>query len=389
MYERKWQSLVYNLNHKVSHFPIYICAMKKKIFEVFKAGTHTDANGNTQEWSQQDLELIVEKYNNQPDTDKHLAPVVIGHPEDNLPAYGWVESLKLEGDKVLATLTELQDEFVEWLDKGLYKTRSISLYEDLKLRHIGFLGAVPPAIKGLELNEIKYSEKPMKVFEFANIQVDAELLTKNQLLKVLTQTQDQTKIENNNNPQEGIFMDTKQMLEALLAWASTELGEEVSQKLSAKISELQGQLTQEPAADTTSAAEVQINHSESEETKKLKERVQFLEAKTLFAENKEVVNKLVESGKVLPAQFNEVHDLLNTTEGNSKAKFLKFLENLQPNNLTTQVADGGTKSARTRENEFAEADPEELKAHKEISKISEEKNISYNEAYGIYRKGKA
>ena len=364
--------------------------MKKKLFEVFKAGTHTDANGNTQEWSQSDLEMIVDKYNNQPEKEKHLAPVVIGHPEDNLPAYGWVESLKLQGDKVLAILTDLQDEFVEWLDKGLYKTRSISLYEDLKLRHIGFLGAVPPAIKGLELNEIKYSEKPMKVFEFTNIQVDAELLTKNQLLKVLNQTQEQTKIENNNNPQEGTFMDTKQMLEALLTWASAELGEEVSQKLSAKITELQGQLTEEPpATDTTSAAEVQINHSESEETKKLRERVQFLEAKNLFAENKEVVNKLVEAGKVLPAQFNEVHDLLNTTGGSSKEKILKFLENLQPNNLTAQIADGGTKSSRTIDNEFAEADKEELKAHKEILKISEEKNISYNEAYGIYRKGKA
>jgi hypothetical protein len=75
--------------------------------------------------------------------------VVVGHPKDNAPAYGWVESLKRDGEVLWAKLKDIVPEFREWLDKKLYKKRSISLYPDGSLRHVGFLGAVPPAVKGL------------------------------------------------------------------------------------------------------------------------------------------------------------------------------------------------------------------------------------------------
>lgn len=117
--------------------------------EVFKKGTHTDAAGNTKDWTDSDLKTIVDKYNNQPEEDKHEAPVVVGHPDTDSPAYGWVEELKVEGDKILAKLKDLTPQFVEWVKKGLYKKRSISLYSNLLLKHIGFLGGVPPAVKGL------------------------------------------------------------------------------------------------------------------------------------------------------------------------------------------------------------------------------------------------
>lgn len=81
---------------------------------------------------------------------EHEAPVVIGHPRDNAPAYGWVESLRYQGGKLFATLKDVTEEFMEWWRKGMYKKRSISLYPDMTLRHVGWLGAMPPAIKGLE-----------------------------------------------------------------------------------------------------------------------------------------------------------------------------------------------------------------------------------------------
>ncbi len=112
---------------------------------IFKTGTHTDSNGNKKTWTQADLDHIVASYN----PANHEAPVVIGHPKDNAPAYGWVEALKRDGEMLLAKPKDLVTEFVEMLKKKMFKKRSMSLYPDGTLRHIGFLGAMPPAVKGL------------------------------------------------------------------------------------------------------------------------------------------------------------------------------------------------------------------------------------------------
>jgi hypothetical protein len=123
--------------------------------EVFKAGKHTDSAGNTREWTEDDLKSIVENYN----PAEHEAPVVIGHPADNDPAFGWVEKLKAEGTVLYAKFKDLIPEFVDIVKQGLFKKRSIALYPDLVgLRHIGFLGAVPPAVKGLE--NIQFQNTP-------------------------------------------------------------------------------------------------------------------------------------------------------------------------------------------------------------------------------------
>ncbi|GAB1372765.1 hypothetical protein MASR1M45_28280 [Candidatus Kapaibacterium sp.] len=126
--------------------------------EVFKAGKHTDANGNEREWSSEDIDAIISKYNNQMPDDKHEAPVVIGHPVNNSPAYAWVESLKKDGETLLAKFTQIDPEFEQLIKEGRYKKVSIALYPDMMLRHIGFLGAIPPAVKGLKDSEFNGSE---------------------------------------------------------------------------------------------------------------------------------------------------------------------------------------------------------------------------------------
>jgi len=119
---------------------------------VFRIGEHTDSEGNTRKWSEADLDLIASSY----DPSKHEAPVVIGHPITDAPAWGWVEGLRREGLVLSAKLKNLVPEFVDMVKKGMFKKRSISLYPDLTLRHIGFLGAMPPSVKGLA--DIKFDE---------------------------------------------------------------------------------------------------------------------------------------------------------------------------------------------------------------------------------------
>jgi hypothetical protein len=137
--------------------------------QAFRPGIHTDADGQTRKWTPKDVDKVAQQYNTASDPknpERHVAPVVLGHPTDDAPAMGWVEKAKTVGGKLWLKLTELQPEFVDALKKGLYKTRSISLYPDLNIRHIGFLGASVPAVKGLAPFKFNDAQKAITI-EFA------------------------------------------------------------------------------------------------------------------------------------------------------------------------------------------------------------------------------
>ncbi len=127
---------------------------------IFRAGRQTDAEGRI--WDGDDL---IEKAVAGFDASKHEPPVVVGHPRHDAPAFGWVAGLKREGDFLMAKFRDLVPEFVEAVRKGLYKKRSAAFYPDGRLRHVGFLGAAPPAVKGLP--DIRFEEDAAAVIEFA------------------------------------------------------------------------------------------------------------------------------------------------------------------------------------------------------------------------------
>jgi len=132
-------------------------------FEIFKTGSHTSDKGVTKDYSLDDLNFIAQSY--KPDEDE--APIVIGHPLDNSPAYGWISSLEVSEDgKLVADASDekLNSDFVSALKEGSYKKRSISLTPDGKLRHVGFLGGAAPAVKGLA--DIQFSQPSSTVIEF-------------------------------------------------------------------------------------------------------------------------------------------------------------------------------------------------------------------------------
>lgn len=119
--------------------------------EIFKTGKHKDSKGREEEYKEETLEKIANIYNSKVQQDNsYEAPVVLGHPKNNEPAFGWVERLKRSGEKLLAKLKDLSDEFIKELKDKRYRKVSMSIYPDLMLRHIGFLGAAQPAIKGLK-----------------------------------------------------------------------------------------------------------------------------------------------------------------------------------------------------------------------------------------------
>jgi len=134
--------------------------------EVFRAGSHVDSTGRPHLFTEADLDRIAAY-----DPARHEAPLVIGHPEQNAPAYGWVSRVYRDGPVLKADFKDVAPEFADMVKAGRFKKRSISLYPGGALRHVGFLGAVPPAIKGLK--DVQFAEGEAVTYEFGE-ESDAE-----------------------------------------------------------------------------------------------------------------------------------------------------------------------------------------------------------------------
>lgn len=145
--------------------------MFTKRIHVFKAGDQTSAQGVQRNFSDKDLQQVVETYN----PSIHEAPLVIGHAGDNdsLPAYGWIQGFSKQGGSLYADVA-FTDTAKNLVKDGHYRKVSISFYSPdsainphkgkWSARHLALLGASPPAVKGLE--PFSFSEAD-GVFDFA------------------------------------------------------------------------------------------------------------------------------------------------------------------------------------------------------------------------------
>ncbi|MCD1634482.1 peptidase [Martelella mediterranea] len=150
-----------------------------KTFEIFRTGTHTTSKGETLSFGDADLGAIATGY----DPEAHLAPIVVGHPKQDAPAYGWIKSLKVEGDRLVAEPDQLNPDFAELVRTGAFKKVSAAFYAPASagnptpgryhLRHVGFLGAQPPAVKGLK--PVEFDDGDAVVIEFS----DSDLVFRN------------------------------------------------------------------------------------------------------------------------------------------------------------------------------------------------------------------
>ncbi|MDE7468659.1 MAG: hypothetical protein K2M30_00040 [Desulfovibrionaceae bacterium] len=84
-------------------------------------------------------------------------PFVIGHPENNFPAFGYIDKLKIIGDYLFAHYTDVPLQLIELINDGFFNYVSISMSvpvykQDIrftKLQHVGLCGGVPPAVTKL------------------------------------------------------------------------------------------------------------------------------------------------------------------------------------------------------------------------------------------------
>lgn len=91
----------------------------------------------------------------------HEAPHVVGHPRTDGPAYGWVQALGINaaGRLCVTASKQVEPAFAEMVAAGRFKKRSANFYPPehpanptpgtYYLKHVGWLGAAAPAVKGL------------------------------------------------------------------------------------------------------------------------------------------------------------------------------------------------------------------------------------------------
>ncbi|MBX9594712.1 MAG: hypothetical protein K2X46_10135 [Roseomonas sp.] len=128
-----------------------------KRIEIMRPGTFRSIGGADVGFTEDQLRVTAAAY----DAGKNSAPVVIGHPTLEAPAYGWVKGLDFADGALGAYVGDLEPSFADAVKAGRYKKVSASFFAPnapanprpgiYYLRHVGFLGAIPPAVPGLKV----------------------------------------------------------------------------------------------------------------------------------------------------------------------------------------------------------------------------------------------
>lgn len=144
-----------------------------KPIEIFRPGKFKAMSGQEIEFSATMLESIAKAY----EPSVHQSPLVIGHPKLEDPAYGWVKALSFANSRLVAEPEAVVEEFAGVVAAGLYKNVSASFFTpdhpanpkpgNYYLKHVGFLGATPPAVSGLKPVSFASGGEKEVCFEFA------------------------------------------------------------------------------------------------------------------------------------------------------------------------------------------------------------------------------
>lgn len=133
--------------------------------EIFRPGRQIDDSGVEHIFTSADIAAMATAY----DPALREAPLCVGHPESNLPAYGWVKGLSVNKDeRLVMDPHQVESQFAEMVATGRFKKRSAAFYTPQHpnnpkpgtwyLRHVAFLGAQPPAVSGLKDPQFSESE---------------------------------------------------------------------------------------------------------------------------------------------------------------------------------------------------------------------------------------
>lgn len=350
--------------------------------EIFKPGKHTAMSGAVLDFSESDLQAMVDAY----DPTVYDAPLVVGHPKLDAPAYGWVKSLRFAEGIVHAEPQDVDADFAELVTAKRFKKVSASFFAPNSarnpkpgtyyLRHVGFLGAQAPAVKGLK--SVNFADGDEITIEFGD-------------------WEDRTNAG---------------MWRGLRDWLIAKFGlEEADKALPAWNVQTLSDMAAQPETPETSAFADQPNHEENHVTPEQKAALEAENAqlKTQLAaaqadqaaaaqtkrhgDNISFAEQLISDGKLAPKHkeavvafldFSTSDDAPEFGEGEAKQAlseaFKGFLGDLPKVVEFAEQAthDRATTAATDEDAQFAEsADPERIKQHQAIKAHMTEHKVDY------------
>ena len=366
-------------------------------YEIFRAGTRTDANGNTVTITEADLAAAAQAY----DPKVHEAPIVVGHPKADAPAYGWVKSLGVQNGVLTADFAQIDEGFADLVKAGRYKKVSASFYPPTSpnnpkpgvwtLRHVGFLGAQPPAVKGL--SAISFAEGEVYV-EFAE---DAHLQTASLLSRFRDWFIGRFGLEEADK----VLPDWQiEAIKELAAVPQTHVPAEFTESPpppeNHENKETPMSLEQELAAEKAAREAAEKEAAESKaELKKLQDEQHAALRDGAHEQNAEFAEGLVKEGRLKPADKDLVVKVLDFAEypadvtadfgeGSKKQPLSAALRAFLTAVLPKQIQGGEMAKGETPPGlaaDFAEAaDPEALSHHQRALALAAKEGIPYEEA---------
>lgn len=319
-----------------------------KYFEVFKAGTYPQGK-----FTKKEISEIAKNY----DPQFCEAPITIDHQQSG-PAYGWVDTVKADNDKLKVSFKEVPEAFEKDVNDGKYKKVSVEIYRNLEgkgayLKAVSFLGAAIPQVKGLEA--IKFMEAESDTYEFETEDEPEQFSEKsiedlkNQVSELGNQL---TKFKENNKKLETI------------------------KSLKEKIDLLTDEVS---------------NFKEKAQGKEeIEQELSDIKAAIKNREFDDFIDKQIGKGTLVPANKNVILSVLQELDNVKKfgedstvvTDFKSFIESL-PNQITfgeIATKNKQPKGQKVDVEKFANADEESLEVFKEAKALAEKENISFKDA---------
>ena len=338
---------------------------------IFRPGRHTSMQGATIDFGESDLIATAKAY----DPTRHEAPLVIGHPRADAPAWGWVGGLTADEGGLFATPRQLDPAFAEMVRAGRFKKVSASFYTPdsphnpvpgvYYLRHVGFLGAQPPAVKGLAPVPVNFAEGDTEEgcvsFDFAEspglLRWLADLFRG---LREYVVEKDGTEMADRAIPSYAVS--GLQEMAAASAAQAAEIPAFAENLTPPKEKSMQKQET--PPAENIDFAETKARADE------LERKVAYLTGIARKERASRVVDKALADGRLTPAQsvgladfmagldeegtFDFAEDGSKTTSMSPAAFMAAFLERLPKQVDFSEAAPGGEEAPDTSSNDIAQ-----------------------------------
>lgn len=372
------------------------------LIHIFRAGTHTDMHGRRINFSDADLNEIAQNYN----PALHEAPIVVGHPKTDAPSYAWVSGIKKDRDGLKAEPRDIDPQFAELVKNRRYSKVSASFYcpespgnptpGKYYLRHVGFLGAQPPAIKGLK--QVSFAEDEEGVVEFADwsLQTTATLFSRIRDFFI-----SQFGLEKTDSVMPDYLIDS--LRDDAARTATTDATPAFSDPVGIPAEDAIQPVAEKPAPtppeDTAVDKELQVKlEQENADLKRQLDERNKAEAQRVATErhnaNVAFADSLVSDARLAPAGKGLVVAVLDALgDGESPVSFSENgseqplveafkaqMQKARPLLDFGEVATGDRTDRAAIPAEFAEADPVRLELHTKAVALAQVENITYEAA---------